>query len=241
MTYYSQNGEDAILHRLFPDHRGTFIEVGCIDGKRFSNTLFFEQRGWTGLCIEAHPDYIGLLRENRPGSAVVHAAVGESDVDSVDFFANSRGTLSSLEASREAEFRARYGRYFTGFETVQVPMRTLSSLFDEHRIAHIDILSVDIEGTEVRAIRGLDLKRHRPTVIVVECDRREHASELQTRLSAAGYRFLIAVSNNLFFTRDPAHLGHLADLGRLAVELVHTQHPLDADGDSHESLEICFS
>lgn len=240
MPYYSQSGEDAILHRLFPESSGVFVEIGCIDGKRFSNTLFFEELGWSGLCVEAHPDYLKLLRQNRPGSTVVHAAVGESDRETVDFFANSRGTLSSLERNREEEFRARFGPYFTGFETVKVPMRTLSSLFDEHGLSHVDILSVDIEGTEVRAIRGLDLARHRPTVIVVECDTPADANELNARLNAAGYRFLMTVSNNLFFTQEPAHFDRLAGAGRLAVELVHTHHPLDATGDARQALEIAF-
>jgi len=55
--YYSQHGEDFILDLIF-DHKksGFFVEVGCIDGLRFSNTLFFEKLGWKGICIEAHKE-----------------------------------------------------------------------------------------------------------------------------------------------------------------------------------------
>ena len=81
VNYYSQHGEDFLLDRLLSDKkRGFFVEVGCIDGRRFSNTLIFEERGWRGLCVEAHTGYIELLRQNRPNSIVCHCAAGENKI-----------------------------------------------------------------------------------------------------------------------------------------------------------------
>jgi hypothetical protein len=67
--------------------------------RRFSNTLFFESKGWKGLCVEAHADYIQLLGNNRPGSIVEHAEVGERDKADTEFYANSRRSLSTLDRS----------------------------------------------------------------------------------------------------------------------------------------------
>src|SRR5688500_18948182 len=122
--FYSQHGEDLLLAAMLEDvEAGRFAEVGCIDGLRFSNTLHFEARGWRGLCVEAHRDYIDLLRENRPGSTVVHAAASERDAEQVTFYANRRGSLSSVDRGREAEFARRFGEYFTGYEEQKVSMR----------------------------------------------------------------------------------------------------------------------
>ncbi len=75
--FFSRHGEDYLLDLMFRDqHSGIFVELGCIDGMRFSNTLSLEKRGWRGLCIEAHTDYIDILRRNRPRSTVVHCTVG---------------------------------------------------------------------------------------------------------------------------------------------------------------------
>ena len=173
-NYYSQHGEDALLDLIFKNQRkGFFVEVGCIDGKRFSNTLTFEERGWKGMCVEAHAGYIEMLKNNRPNSIVCHCAAGEADEDAI-FYANARGSLSSLDKTSEARWQRDYAPHFSGFEEQQVKKVRLSTLLDTYRISEIDILSLDIEGYEVEAVKGLDLTRHLPKVMVIESDSPQH-------------------------------------------------------------------
>jgi FkbM family methyltransferase len=54
---------------------------------------------------------------------------------------------------------------------ISVRARSLSNLLDRHNIKKIDLLSLDVEGYEVQALLGLDMKRHRPTYILVEANR----------------------------------------------------------------------
>jgi hypothetical protein len=50
-----------------------------------------------------------------------------------------------------------------------VPARTLSAVLDEQGISRpIDLLSLDVEGAEAAALRGLDFARHAPRFICVE-------------------------------------------------------------------------
>jgi hypothetical protein len=51
---------------------------------------------------------------------------------------------------------------------IEVTARTLSSILAELDATHIDLLSLDVEGYEVEALRGLDTDRHRPRFILVE-------------------------------------------------------------------------
>jgi hypothetical protein len=51
---------------------------------------------------------------------------------------------------------------------LDVPGRTLSDLLDEVAAPEVDLLSLDIEGFEAQALRGLDLTRHAPRYILVE-------------------------------------------------------------------------
>jgi len=231
-TYYSQHGEDVILDALFPeDTLGIFMEIGCIDGRRFSNTLRLEERGWKGICVEAHPDYIELIRCNRPGSIVVHAAVGEKDQAEVTFYANSRGSLSTLDKSLEELYRNNYGRYFTGFEIRHVPMRSISSILQEYNIPSPDVISIDIEGTELQAVQGIDFNRYRPRVIVVEADARENVLALDDLLLPEGYVRGFSLSCNRFYFSDPQMYADL--LGReYECRLTYTEHPLDDTGDT---------
>jgi FkbM family methyltransferase len=209
---------------------GFFVEVGCIDGRRFSNTLTFEELGWRGLCIEAHADYIGMLACNRPNSTIVHCAVGPEDKDNVPFFANARGSLSTLDRSREPEFRSRFGDYFNGFVQQEVPMLTLDTILKREGVTSIDILSLDIEGSEVEALRGLDLHRFQPRVFVVESDHRTHEKALDRILLPAGYFKSFRIADNIFYITD-RQLARLVSNKQFSVILRHTRHPLDAGAD----------
>ena len=52
---------------------------------------------------------------------------------------------------------------------MRVPARTLSALLDEAGIARpVDLLSLDVEGAEPGALRGIDFARHAPRFICVE-------------------------------------------------------------------------
>lgn len=230
--YYSQQGEDFVLDRLLNGQKtGFFVEVGCIDGRRFSNTLLFEERGWKGICIEAHAAYIEQLRKNRPGSIVEFCAAGDSDEEGVAFYANSRGSLSTLDRSKEEVFRRGYGEYFTGFEEQKVRMCRLDTIFDRYAVSYIDILSLDIEGSEVVAMKGLDLRRYKPRVMVIESDSRNHERELDRLILPHGYhKSSIRIGPNIFYLERALSDAKL--LGKVfSISITHTAHPLDVGDD----------
>lgn len=231
VNYYSQHGEDFILDKIFKDKKhGFFVEAGCIDGKRFSNTLTFEERGWVGLCVEAHSDYIKLLKQNRPRSIICHCAAGEKDEDEVIFFANSRGSLSTLDKSKESYFRENYGQYFTGFEEQNIKKRRLDTLFNEHNVTDIDFISLDIEGYEAEALKGLNLEKYKPTAFVIESDSQHHEEQLDELLIPSGYIKSVRLSQNIFYLIDSKLENRIKNI-KTEIELTHTRHPLDASGD----------
>jgi FkbM family methyltransferase len=221
VTYYSQNGEDALLHRMFPGKTdGVFVEVGCIDGLKFSNTYVFEQLGWTGVCIEAHQGYIDALRRNRPRSQVFACAVGPRDAGEVTFHANAWGSLSTVDAGREDHFRDRYPEYFEGFEAQSVPMQRIDTILERAGVGAIDILSLDIEGYEIEALKGMTFERFRPRVMVVEFDTPEGKAALDQRLLPVGYTPVTAFYGNAFYTTESALAAGLPRFFR--ADLLHT-------------------
>ena len=240
--YYSQNGEDFILDQMFAGKTdGVFVEVGCIDGKRFSNTFHFEQKGWKGICIEAHPDYIPLLQANRPNSIICHCAVGETDQDDVIFYANERGSLSTLDKSQETRWKRDYAAYFHGFEEKHVPMKSLGTVFRENAIKYVDIVSIDIEGYEVNALRGFDFSLVKPSVMVIEADDVVHEKEVDSILFSQGYAKSIRVSGNIFYVLDPVFHQRVAGKVFTDIKVTHTTHPLDSGNDQTQLITITTS
>lgn len=223
--FYSQNGEDFIIDQIFQGAKdGFFVEVGCIDGRLFSNTLHFEEKGWKGMCIEAHQDYIGLLSRNRPNSRVCHCAVGEKNADAIPFYATERGSLSTLDKEQENRWKKDFSQFFNGFTVQSVPMRTLTSIFLEEGVTEIDLLSIDIEGYEVEALGGLDFERFRPKVIVVESDSPEHEQRIAEMLQPYSYRKVVHLNENLFFIRPDVGCG--VEEGSHQIRLLQTGNPL---------------
>lgn len=203
--YYSQHGEDFLLNKIFEGKsNGYYVEIGCLDGIEFSNTYFFEKRGWQGVCIEAHRDFIAPLKKNRPKASVVHCAVGEEDRENVTFYANRIGSLSTLNKNEEERWRKHYQEYFHGFEEQKVAMKTLTTIFNDLSVNSIDFISLDIEGYEVQALAGLDFNRYRPRIFIVEYKDEAHKNELEAILFKQGYHFLSKLGCNLFYSLDSA-------------------------------------
>lgn len=198
--FYGQQAEDYIMWSLFPgDYKGTFVDVGAFDGVYFSNTLSFEKAGWSGVCIEAHPAYFRLLQKNRPGSINVNAAVSSEDKDSTFFYTSKIGIFSSLDKKEEHRFRKKFPKLFTGYKKIVVPMVTLNSLLEKNRITSIDVLSVDVEGTDIEVLKGLSIKKYSPRVVVIEALDNERLRVLKKYFADNEYYYARQQNGNHFF------------------------------------------
>jgi FkbM family methyltransferase len=198
--YYGQHGEDFLLNKIFNGKsNGFYVEIGCLDGIEFSNTYFFEKKGWKGLCVEAHKDFIEQLKKNRPQAKIVHCAVGEKDEDNVTFYANKIGSLSTLDKQEQSRWEKNYKEFFTGFEEQTVKMQTLTTIFNEAGAPKIDFVSLDIEGYEVKALSGLDLSKYKPRLFVIEYKDEEHRKGIESLLLPAGYHHLALIGCNMFY------------------------------------------
>jgi FkbM family methyltransferase len=163
---------DRKLDTIIDCDDGFFIEAGGHDGYTQSNTYYLERfRGWHGMLVEPMPEMAAEARRNRPRSRVFQCAlVGldhptrEVEMEFGDLFSTMRG-----EHNRGSSW-VKNGLVlgWRDHRVERVPARPLSELLDEIGISEIDLLSLDVEGYEPQALRGLDLERHAPTWILVE-------------------------------------------------------------------------
>jgi FkbM family methyltransferase len=161
-----------------PDRPGVFVEAGAHDGLTQSNTAMLEfSFGWTGLLVEPIPELAARCRSNRPGAMVEQAALVAADYEQYSIRMTYCNRSSIVEGGRGSPARdaawletCRRIPDQRGVETyeVTVPARTLSSILDERGISEIDFMSLDLEGYEAAALRGLEFERHRPTMLLVE-------------------------------------------------------------------------
>ncbi|QIK38603.1 FkbM family methyltransferase [Caldichromatium japonicum] len=174
MKYYSQHGQDQYLHKtLFPNRRdGFFIEFGALDGLLDSNTLFFEQQlGWSGILIEPNPDAFALLKRHRPACQLENIAI--SDENGMLPFIKIAGNFygwSGLECNLEPQHRQRIEQYIQPQEIhrIMVEVHDLYWLVDKYGLTHVDLISIDTEGTEERIMRAFPWQRLTVSVFCIE-------------------------------------------------------------------------
>jgi hypothetical protein len=80
-------------------------------------------------------------------------------------------------------------------KVINVPIRTLDSILTEASSpVAFDFLSIDVEGHEIEVLRGFDIARWRPKLILLE----DHVADLSRHryLTAAGYRIIRRYENN---------------------------------------------
>lgn len=173
--YYGLNELDRKLERHLDFDEGVFVEAGANDGVNQSNTLYFERhRRWRGLLVEPVPELAALCRRNRPKAIVECCALssfGTAGTQLSMVYTNLTSVVRG--AMKSAEEEARHIAAGSAIQDVtpyelQVVSQPLSALLGRHGMAHVDLLSLDVEGYELQALKGIDFTRHRPRFILVE-------------------------------------------------------------------------
>jgi FkbM family methyltransferase len=167
---------DTQLERYLGEVQGGFfVEAGANDGFDQSNTYYLERfRDWSGLLVEPTPHLHREAVLERERSHVVRAALAGPELDGQDLTLHYGGLTTIVSGSKgSAEQDAAYvaPAFELGLErpaTFTATARTLSSLLDEIDAPEIDFMSLDVEGFEAEALRGLDLDRHAPRFLLVE-------------------------------------------------------------------------
>jgi len=195
--YRAQHGEDRWLERHFRNASdGVFVEVGAHDGLTFSNTYRLETLGWRGVLVEPDPDRAAACRVNRPQAHVFECAcLGPSAPPEitfhkvVEFDAMSTATMTDFHESRLRE-----SGYSTRTTTVRA--RTLDTLLEEAGLLHVDFVSIDVEEGELEVLRGFDICRWKPRVVMIESNGAERKPEIREYFNARGYTFLRTIVIN---------------------------------------------
>ena len=195
--------EARLIAAFFSDRRGYFVEVGANDPHARSQTFHLEQAGWSGVLIEPQPELAGKLRANRTAKVFAVACSAPENAGRA-MPLHIAGPLSALNRERMAPGAAP--------ETIiQVPVKTLDSVLEEAGThPGFDFLSIDVEGHEIEVLRGFDLARWRPRLILLE----DHVRDLAKHryLTSRGYRIVRRYENNGWYVpRDAGLRPGLAD------------------------------
>jgi FkbM family methyltransferase len=219
----SQDKEDQyVVEKYFKGLcDGTYVELGALDGVRFSNSHFFEFGfQWTGVLIEPNPTSFAMLRQNRPNNMLHNFAVCDSS-QNVHFIESGDGAVTGILEFMTPSFRAAWHGKMSASDLYQsaksIKCKPLREILadDLGPRRHIDFLSLDVEGAELEVLKTIDFKRQQFGVIFYEADDHNALKNemIKSLLEMNGYRFVEHAlrSNfhiNVRFHDIYAHLAH---------------------------------
>jgi FkbM family methyltransferase len=176
----SQLGQDKwVIFRMFPGvNGGFFVDVGSADGTSNSNSKALEERGWKGVCIDPFPTNMSdrtcqMFKEvvwSVPGHTVRFHTQGE-----LGGIADTLGSTWKKEAMAAP--------------VVELQTVTLADILARANApSYIHFMSLDIEGAELEALRGLPFDKYRFGAIAIEHNEEEpKRTEVLNYLAARGY------------------------------------------------------
>lgn len=184
---YSQFGEDDIIKEYFPkSYKGVCIEVGAADGKMGSNTLMFEEKGWMTLCIEPNPELFKQMSKIRKltENYAISDKEGELYFTVFDIPGSNYSAVSSLIV--DDRLLKQHENLIKSKTEIKVRVSTLDKVLSLHpQIEVIDFISIDTEGTELDVLRGFDIERWKPKLMIIENNFND--PEIEDYLNVFGY------------------------------------------------------
>jgi hypothetical protein len=180
-TFYSEWGQDKwVSEAVFPGVKnGFFLDVGSGDGTLISNTKALEQKGWTGICIDAFPRNM-QDRTCQIFKEVVSSKSGER----VKFWAHTDGWGGIIDETHPKDKMQKYNAPIVEFTTV-----TLGDILERAKAPRfIHYVSMDIEGGEINALKGFPFDKYQIGALTVEHNYLEpKRSEIKALMESHGY------------------------------------------------------
>lgn len=160
----SQFGEDLILNYLIRKDKWLYIDIWANEPYWWSNTYLFYKKWWDGITIEPNKHLYHIIQKHRPKAINLNLAVWQEW--SLTYYEMDAHGLSTCDPSKIEFYESLWHKLVNTYET---PVRTLSSIFDEHLHGRtIDVLSIDVEWMEMSVLESNNREKYKPHYIVLE-------------------------------------------------------------------------
>jgi len=198
---HSQFGEDMHLSlHYFPNLcKGTYLEIGAMDGDIFSNThMFNSYLSWKGILVEGSPFNYNKLVKNRANEIYVeHAVICEGN-KSLHYAVTPKlggdGSEGAVHGIYEfmGEGYKKIHHDSSKVKLVEVKCIPLEKILSHAKVDHIDFFSLDVEGAEMSVLQTINFDMVQFGLIFFESldDFSEPTKAIITFLESKGYVYV---------------------------------------------------
>ena len=202
--YFSQCGEDKFLEDTFFSNKrnGTYIEMGALDGKLYSNSKYFQdQLGWKGILIEPHPEKFKDLEINRPDNYLFNELV--SDANEPLLYRYCVDKHSAISGVKSTLPQSHFDKWMNDEELPQKEIKiqptTLTKIVKSTDIKHIDFLSLDVEGHEFEVLKSYDFSIPIDVILMESLEENKGLQQCISYLEKKGYKLKYKIAHNIVF------------------------------------------
>lgn len=196
----------AIVEKVLPSN-GFYVDIGAHDGRASSNTFHLENNGWSGILVEPiMTNYFKLfVNRRRENNQFVNAACVSTNhkANSLEMIycdlMSFAPSISEVDSEQWLGSSLQFMNPHEHQTKVFVPARTLVSILDEYKAPEIiDFLSIDVEGSELGVLDGLDLYKYQ---VKVACIETANSEKVLSIFDERNYENIGYINGNLILKR----------------------------------------
>jgi FkbM family methyltransferase len=167
---YAMNNEDIAILNYFKNRKnGFYVDVGCYHPIHRNNTYLLHRQNWSGINIDTSQFSIDLFNYMRPKDLNYNCAISDKNENIKLFYQKELSQLSTTE-KKQAEI------VFQGnIKEKEIQAFTLNEVLNRGRYKNskIDFLDIDVEGADLKVLKGLSFDKFKPELICVEIHEKE--------------------------------------------------------------------
>ncbi len=154
-------GLDIIIDSMFRNkQKGIYVDIGCHHPLINNNTYFLYKKGWSGINIDLDFSSIEMFEYFRPSDDNQMIALSDKKGISNFYFFHNRAPKNTLDKKS-----GKGAKLIKKINTDTLDNVLKNSKF---KVKEIDFLTIDVEGNELNVLKGLNFKKYKPKVVVVE-------------------------------------------------------------------------
>ena len=188
---YSKNREDQFLKKFFQKKlNGIYVDIGAYHPYRFSNTYLLYLKGWSGLNIDPNKKSIELFNIARPNDTNLNIALGYKSKKQLMYYKKDFHPMNTLNKSFAKRFIDK------NIKNKKITISKVDTIFKKYlKNNKIDLLDIDVEGSEYDIIRSINYKKYKFKLILIEITSfniksMKTARKIRTILTKNGYKYL---------------------------------------------------
>ena len=203
---YSQFDEDLFLKKYFENKKkGFFVDIGCHHPFKGNNTFLLYKLGWSGINIDLNKISIDLFNIARPRDINICTALSDFEGNIEYYLPNDNPLSSEITISKNFSniLKNHHGNQYKTFQTQCMLWSSVEKKYNT-LLKSIDLFKIDIEGSDLKVLKTIDLEKINPTLVMVEAsDFDEFGREsIISYLKSKKYKILYDNKLNVILTKN---------------------------------------